>query len=101
MVRRRVRRYLRRLLAIEDSPRRTALAFAIGVFLAFSPLLGLHTVLGLAIAFLFGLNRMALLVGLFVNNPWTLIPIYVFAGYIGGLIFGYPGQTTVPHFGWT
>ena len=57
MVRRKFRHYLRRLLALDDTPERIALAFAVGVFLAFSPLLGLHTVLGLAIAFLFGLNR--------------------------------------------
>ena len=100
MVRRRIRHYLRRLLAVDDSPQRIALAFAIGVFLAFSPLVGLHTVLGLAIAFLFGLNRMALLIGLFVNNPWTLVPIYIAAGYIGGLLFGYPGHAAMPDFGW-
>ena len=44
---------------------------------------------------------MALLIGLFVNNPWTLVPIYIAAGYIGGLILGYPGQTAVPDFGWS
>src|SRR4029453_4322399 len=72
----------------------------VGVFLAFSPLVGLHTLLGLAIAFVFGLNRVALLIGLFVNNPWTLIPIYIAAGYIGGLLVGYPGQGALPDFGW-
>jgi len=101
MVRRKFRHYLRRLLALDDTPERIALAFALGVFLAFSPLLGLHTVLGLAIAFLFRLNRVALLIGLFVNNPWTLVPIYVAGGYIGGLILGYPAQTAVPDFGWS
>ena len=35
----------RRLLALDDPPERTALAFAIGVFIAFSPFLGLHTIL--------------------------------------------------------
>jgi uncharacterized protein len=101
MVRRKFRHYLRRLLALDDTPERIALAFAVGVFLAFSPLLGLHTVLGLAIAFLFGLNRVALLIGLFVNNPWTLVPIYAAGAYIGGLILGYPAQTAVPDFGWS
>jgi uncharacterized protein len=101
MVRRKIRHYLRRLLALDDTPERIALAFAVGVFLAFSPLLGLHTVLGLAIAFLFGLNRVALLIGLFVNNPWTLVPIYAAGAYIGGLILGYPAQTAVPDFGWS
>src|SRR5262245_19673378 len=101
MVRRKFRHYLRRLLALDDTPERIALAFAVGVFLAFSPLVGLHTVLGLAVAFLFGLNRVAVLIGLFVNNPWTLVPIYIAGGYIGGLIIDYPAQAAIPDFGWS
>ena len=42
----------RRLLAIDDPPERTALAFSIGVFIAFSPFLGLHTLMATALAFL-------------------------------------------------
>jgi uncharacterized protein (DUF2062 family) len=65
---------LRRLLLLDEPPSRTALAFGIGVFFAFSPLWGLHTVLGLVAAFLFRLNRLAVLVGVWVNNPWTMAP---------------------------
>jgi uncharacterized protein len=93
-------KYLRRLLNLNDTPERIALAFAIGVFLAFSPLLGLHTFLGLTLAFLFGLNRVAVLVGLFVNNPWTLVPIYGAAAYIGGMLIGFPVTAGMPEFGW-
>jgi len=50
---------VKRLLHIEDTPERTAVAYSIGVFLGFSPFLGLHTLVGLAIAFLFGLRREA------------------------------------------
>ncbi len=35
-----------RLLALDDTPERIARAFAVGVFLAFSPLIGLHLLLG-------------------------------------------------------
>ena len=59
----------RRLLAIDDPPERTALAFSIGVFIAFSPFLGLHTILATAIAFLFRFNKIAIYTGTFVNNP--------------------------------
>ena len=41
-----VRRWLDALLHIEDTPERTAAAFALGVFFGFSPFLGLHTILG-------------------------------------------------------
>jgi len=90
----------KRLLAVEDPPERIAIAFAVGVFFSFSPLFGLHTFLGLTVAFIFGLNRVALLLGLFVNNPWTLVPIYAAAIYVGGLFLGFPHMASVPEFAW-
>jgi uncharacterized protein len=93
-------RFMRRMLALDDTPERIALGFAIGVFWAFSPLVGLHTLLGLGIASLFGLNRVAVLVGLFINNPWTLVPIYTVATYLGGLLIGFPSPTQLPQFEW-
>lgn len=100
MVRRAVVHYLHRLLALNDTPERIALAFAVGVFFALSPLLGLHTFLGLVVAFLFGLNRPAVLIGVFMNNPWTLVPIYTIATYIGGLLIGFPSTAPLPEFEW-
>ena len=90
---------MHKLVSLNDSPQRIALGFAVGVFLAFSPLLGLHTVLGLLIAFVFGLNRVAVLVGLFINNPWTLFPIYGLATYVGGLLVGFPPSVPIQALG--
>src|SRR6185295_1528794 len=80
------RKAFRRLLAIDDPPERTALAFSIGVFIAFSPFLGLHTILATLIAFVFRFNKVAIYTGTFINNPLlTLIPIIVASYAIGGL----------------
>jgi uncharacterized protein (DUF2062 family) len=85
------RSYFRRLLAIDDPPERTALAFSIGVFIAFSPFLGLHTVLATLIAFIFRFNKIAIYTGTFINNPFlTLVPIIVGSYAIGALILGRP-----------
>jgi uncharacterized protein (DUF2062 family) len=73
---------------VEEPPHKTALAFAIGIFLAISPLLGLHTVIGLLVAWLFRLNRVVTLTGVFVTNPWTIVPIYTFCTWVGSLILG-------------
>ena len=100
MLRKTIGPYLRRLLALDDTPERIALAFALGVFLAFSPLLGLHTVLGLIIAFALGLNRVAVLLGVWVNNPSTMVPIYLAAAYVGGLFVGFPPDRPMPQFAW-
>ncbi len=78
---------LKRLLHLQDPPRRTALAFGVGVFIAFSPLLGLHTVMAIAVAFAFGLNRVAVLAGAWVNF-WALAPCYAFGTLIGALMLG-------------
>ncbi len=80
---------IKKLLHIEDSPKRTALAYSIGVFLGFSPFLGFHTLGGLAIAFLFHLNRVAILIGVWTNTPWWIIPYYTIATSLGMWIVGY------------
>jgi hypothetical protein len=74
---------IKKVLCIEDTPERTALAYSIGVFLGFSPFLGFHTLAGLAIAFLFGLNRLAILLGVWTNSPWWIVPFYAMATWIG------------------
>jgi uncharacterized protein (DUF2062 family) len=73
-----IRRWLDVLLHIEDTPERTAAAFALGVFFGFSPLLGLHTILGVVFAFLLNLNRVAVLLGIYSNLPWVIAPYYAF-----------------------
>ena len=88
----------RRLLAIDDPPERTALAFSIGVFIAFSPFLGLHTIMATAVAFLFRFNKIAIYTGTFINNPFfTLVPIIIVSYAVGAFILGRP--LTIPHEG--
>ena len=81
----------RRLLAVDDPPERTALAFSIGVFIAFSPFLGLHTIMATAVAFAFRFNKIAIYTGTFINNPFlTLVPIIVASYAVGALVMGRP-----------
>jgi uncharacterized protein (DUF2062 family) len=84
----RFRRVLQALLHVGDTPHRTALAFGIGVLIAFSPFLGVHFGIALLVAFLFRLNRVAILVGTYINNPWTLAPMYLAGTSLGCLLLG-------------
>ena len=87
-----MRRFLgliRKLLWIDDSPERTALAFSIGIFLGFSPFLGFHTLAGIGIALLFRLNRVAVLLGVWSNTPWWLVPYYGIATWMGIKVIGF------------
>lgn len=86
-----VRAAIRRLLALDDPPERTALAFSLGVFIAFSPFLGLHTIMATALAFAFRFNKVAIYTGTFINNPFlTLVPIILASYAVGAFLTGRP-----------
>jgi len=88
-----LRSTFRRLLTLDDPPERTALAFAIGVFIAFSPFLGLHTIMATLVAFVFRFNKVAVFSGTFINNPFlTLVPIIIASYAVGAFILGRPVQ---------
>lgn len=91
------RALLRQVLHLQESPQRTALAFALGVFIAFSPAYGLHTAMVVLCTWLFGLNFLALLTGALVNNPWTVIPILGATYWTGAFLLG---RTDQPSFDW-
>lgn len=76
------------LFTIKDSPRRLALSFSTGLFIGMSPLLGLHTILSIVVASVFRLNKLVTLMGTYVTNPWSLIPIYAFCTWIGVKLTG-------------
>jgi uncharacterized protein len=80
------RRWLDSLLHVNDTPERTAAAFALGVFLGFSPFLGLHTIVGIALAFILNLNRVSVLLGVYSNLPWIIAPYYAFTTMMGAAL---------------
>jgi uncharacterized protein (DUF2062 family) len=84
----RLRRAFQVLFHVEDSPHRIALSFGLGVFIAFSPLLGLHTLMALGIAIAFRLSKAAIIVGIYVNNPWTIAPMYMGGTLLGCYLLG-------------
>ena len=84
----RIKGWLEQLLHTHDTPHRTAAAFGLGVFLGFSPFLGLHAVMGLALAFLLRLNRVAVILGVYSNLPWIILPYYTIATLAGAAILG-------------
>jgi hypothetical protein len=76
----------RHVLHLGDPPRRTALAFAVGAFIAFTPTYGLHFVTALLCAWIFRLNLVALMAGTLLNNPWTVLPIIGSSIWVGLLL---------------
>ena len=81
-----IRRGLSALLHIQDTPQRTAAAFALGVFFGFSPFLGLHTIMAVALAFMLNLNRVAVLLGVYSNLPWIIGAYYASTTMLGAAL---------------
>ena len=90
---------LRQILSVQESPRKIALAFALGVFIGMSPLLGIHTILGIVTAWIFRLNKFVTIVGVYVTNPWTIVPIYTFGTWVGAKLLGI--DRIIPNIDWS
>ena len=76
------------VVGIHESPERLAAAWALGIGIGLSPLMGLHTVLALVLALLFRLNKVDVLLGTLIINPWTLTVYFPAAVYLGKRITG-------------
>lgn len=94
-----IRDKFREVLKVKDTPHRIAIAFALGVFLGISPLLGLHTIGAFFIAWLFRLNRLVAIVGVYITNPWTIVPIYTFCIWVGARLVGL--KRIIPAIDWS
>lgn len=79
---------IRSLFKLNDPPHKLALAFAVGVFIAFSPTIGLHTLSVFALAWALRLNTIVMFTAAFINNPWTIVPMYGFCLWFGMKITG-------------
>lgn len=90
-----VRQQLTHVLHLRETPHRTALAFALGVFIAFAPHYLFHTASVVFCAWAFRLNFLALFLGSLINNPWTLVPILAASLYTGMLLVGASLSTTI------
>ncbi len=93
----RIRSYITQVLHLRESPHKTALAFAVGAFIAFSPTYGLHTLMAVFCAWAFRLNFIALMAGALINNPWTVVPILGATFWTGFTVLGFP---QAPAYAW-
>lgn len=85
-----LRKLFRWLLTLRGSPESIALGLAIGVFVACSPLLGIHLVLAIVLATLLNANRPAALAASFLNNPATFVPVYALEYWVGSFFWAGP-----------
>ncbi len=77
-----------KILTSDGDPKKIALACGIGFFVAFFPILGIHTVMALALAWLFRVSPAVTLIATFINNPWTIAPMYGGGLWLGMIVTG-------------
>ncbi len=105
---RRARRYLYHdILHADDPPHRLAMGAAIGMFITFTPTVGIQMVLTVFLSWLFRANKVIGLPIVWISNPATIVPIYYSCYRIGRAIMGWSGvgrgwwlQLTDPPSGW-
>jgi uncharacterized protein (DUF2062 family) len=77
-----------RLRRLPDSPEKIGRGMAAGVFISFTPFYGFHFLGGLLIAWAIRGNLIASMIGTFVNNFLTLVPISAMAVGLGYWMLG-------------
>ena len=74
------------MLGRHQEPEKVAASFAIGVAIAFTPLIGFHFLLAIVIAVLLRLNKLDVVLGTLVVNPLTLGPVSAAALPVGRFV---------------
>ncbi len=86
-------RYIKkRVWRLAGSPHAIALGFAIGVFVSFTPYLGLHFLIAGLLAWLLGGSIIASALGTFFGNPLTFPLIWGSTYKLGSFLLGYSHQ---------
>ncbi len=77
-----------KIVHIDDSAHRIAMGSALGLLVAWMPILGVHTAIVLAAAMLFRANKFAAVVCVWISNIFTIVPIYYPAFVLGRAVLG-------------
>ena len=81
-----MRATLRKLVALQDTPHRLALAFGLGVFLGVIP--GTGAIVAAGVAAFFRLNLLLMVAGALLTNPLTTPLVYVSSYLLGHWLLG-------------
>ena len=74
-----------KLIKISDTPHSISLGFAIGVFSAFTPLIGFHIAIAIFFSWLVNANYLSSVVGTFAGTPITYPFMWISSILIGNM----------------
>ena len=86
-VKRKIKDFVVQAKHLQGDPRYVATGMAIGVFIGVTPTIPLHTVLAVALSFVFKCSKPAAIIGVWVGNPITIPFFYIGSYYLGTFLF--------------
>lgn len=90
MIKENLLKIVKRFVVTGACPKKLAAAASVGVYLAFTPFLGLHLALALFISWFFSLNAALMIaVSCVIHNPWTVFPIYATDYFCGDYVLSH------------
>ena len=82
------KRFIVRILELDDTPKRIAWGVALGTFIGMTPTVGLQMTIAVCVATLLRGNRLAAVAMVWISNPLTVVPIYWVDHIVGATILG-------------
>ncbi|MCR4291027.1 MAG: DUF2062 domain-containing protein [Candidatus Scalindua sp.] len=93
LIRLKARRFIRWLIMLRGSPEAIGLGIAIGIFVGFSPLMGFQMLIAIFFATFIYASRPAAMAAVWITNPLTFLPIYIFTYKVGKYILPGPEES--------
>ena len=84
------RSLIRRIVHADDTPHKIAWGVALGIFVAWTPTVGIQMILAGIAAWLLNGNKVAAIAIVWVSNPYTVIPIFSVNYFVGHALVGGP-----------
>lgn len=75
-----------RVLRVDDTPHRIAMGVAVGLFVAWTPTMGVQMILAFAVAALLRANKAIAVALVWLTNPFTMLPVYYINWFVGRTI---------------
>ena len=95
----------RAIRLLSGTPHSIALGTAIGLFVAWTPTVGIHMILVIALAVLFRASKAAGLIAVYISNPLTIVPMYWVEYKLGAIVMdqqlSYEELKRIVHSHWT
>jgi uncharacterized protein (DUF2062 family) len=89
-----LRYFSKRVVRLSGSPHAIALGFAVGAFISWTPFVGFHILMGIALAFVFGGNLVAAALGTVIGNPLTFPLMWWSSFSLGNRMLAEGGEET-------